>query len=291
MSGLVAAGLRVLPSAGHHPSLPGPRTPCRVGPPAPGGRLLAARLGALPAHLPALCRAPRGGSQPPPCRRAPAHLRPRRPWCRGAWRAICASLASCPTGCSFPYSVCCGATRGRASRSRSQGGIHESGRNVAERHIHDDFLRESFARTHRWQRVSRHVDEPVSTLDDRVVRVLFSTALDAINLYDKPMARNSQIWTDDYQLVLDGPRATPELIARPGIDRGGRHIRLSLRLPADAPGRRELFWHRPLVASAPRRDRGRHAQTRPVGRGRRAAPGRPGRGHRRAVAAPAGASA
>ena len=64
-----------------------------------------------------------------------------------------------------------------------------------------------FVRTHRWQKVLRHQDEvSLVTMGDRVTRVLFSTDPDDIQLYNKPMARNAQIWSRDFRLVLDGPR-------------------------------------------------------------------------------------
>ncbi|MEZ0227795.1 MAG: hypothetical protein ACAI25_04165, partial [Planctomycetota bacterium] len=60
------------------------------------------------------------------------------------------------------------------------------------------------ARPHRWQRIER--DEEVG-LDARVSIALFSTSPDDLGLYNKPMARNAQVWSQRYELVLDGPRA------------------------------------------------------------------------------------
>ena len=65
--------------------------------------------------------------------------------------------------------------------------------------------------------------------------VLFSTAADDLGLYGKPMARNAQVWTHDYQLLLDGPGAMPrELIAAADRVAGRRAVRLPLLLSADA---------------------------------------------------------
>jgi len=50
--------------------------------------------------------------------------------------------------------------------------------------------------------------------DVRLAHVLFSTDPDVVGLYGKPMARNSQIWTDQYKLLLDGPRAGREELRR-----------------------------------------------------------------------------
>ena len=68
------------------------------------------------------------------------------------------------------------------------------------------------------------------------------------------MARNAQIWTRDYALLLDGPRATRDELehAAQVTDEGGR-FGYRFLYPAMRAGERELFWHLPLVAR-PRRD-------------------------------------
>jgi hypothetical protein len=112
------------------------------------------------------------------------------------------------------------------------------------------------ARTHRWQRVAR--DEslvPVGgehgdgAFTDKVTVALFSTNPDDLGLYGKPMARNAQIWTRDYALLLDGPRGTKAEIehAAQVTDEGGR-FGYRFLYPAMRAGERELFWHLPLVA-------------------------------------------
>ena len=58
----------------------------------------------------------------------------------------------------------------------------------------------------RWA-VMLHNPNPDTWLASGSVEAAFN---DAMGLYDKPMARNVQLWTDDYQLLLDGPHATPE---------------------------------------------------------------------------------
>ena len=69
-------------------------------------------------------------------------------------------------------------------------------------------VRNTYVRTHRWARVHRDDDElAVSPKEDRTAHVMFSTAANDLGLYGKPMARNVQIWTRDYELLLDGPRA------------------------------------------------------------------------------------
>jgi hypothetical protein len=111
----------------------------------------------------------------------------------------------------------------------------------------------SIVRTHRWQRVER--DEPTATdcaFADKVSVALFSTAPDDVGLYGKPMARNAQVWTDEYALVLDGPRAE-----RNAIEKAARSLHAEKRFgyrfyyPPMRAGGRELFWHLPLVARLP----------------------------------------
>jgi hypothetical protein len=105
-------------------------------------------------------------------------------------------------------------------------------------------------RTHRWQRAQRDAGiagDGVYT--DDVSRALFSSKPDDLGLYGKPMARNAQIWREDYRLVLDGPSAGPIEIqdAANTVDRGGRFGYRFFYPPLRA-GARELSWHLPLVA-------------------------------------------
>ena len=105
------------------------------------------------------------------------------------------------------------------------------------------------ARTHRWQRVARDAGVPADAFHDRVSTALFSTEPDAIGLYDKPLARNVQIWTEDYRLVLDGPVADREAIARAAREVGaGGRFGYRMYFPPMRAGVRELFWHVPLIA-------------------------------------------
>ena len=105
-------------------------------------------------------------------------------------------------------------------------------------------------RTHRWQRTDRdsgiHGD---GSFTDPLSVALFSTDPETIGLYGKPMARNSQIWTDDFRLLLDGPRADRAAIARAAtaVDAGGR-FGYRMYYPPMRAGVRELFWNLPLVA-------------------------------------------
>ncbi|HEY1556623.1 MAG TPA: M28 family peptidase [Kofleriaceae bacterium] len=117
---------------------------------------------------------------------------------------------------------------------------------------HDPAQRTHIVRTHRWQRVARdagiHGD---GMYTDHVSTALFATTPEAIDLYDKPLARNAQIWSGDYKLLLDGPRAEQAAIARAAgiVDAGGR-FGYRMYYPPMRAGARELFWHVPLVARA-----------------------------------------
>jgi Peptidase family M28 len=110
-------------------------------------------------------------------------------------------------------------------------------------------VRNSFQRTHRWARVHRHEDELVSAKEDRLAHVLFSAAPDDVGLYGKPMARNAQIWTHDFHLLLDGPGASREELreAARKVAEGGL-FGYRFVYPALQIGRHEVYWHRPLVA-------------------------------------------
>ena len=109
-------------------------------------------------------------------------------------------------------------------------------------------------RTHRWERVDKddraaRAETGDGKFTDKVTVALFATDADTLGLYDKPMARNAQIWTSDYQLVLDGPAADRAAITRASevTDRGGR-FGYRFVFPAMRAGARELYWHLPLVA-------------------------------------------
>jgi hypothetical protein len=135
-------------------------------------------------------------------------------------------------------------------RIPQSGWLHEPGSDQKSSEVRPELLVNTYRRTSRWDRVHRHEDDvTLSTLEDKVVRVLFSTTPDALGLYDKPMARNCQIWTEGSQLLLDGPNATPDQIANAAkeINKGG-HFRYRFQFPAMRVGIHEIYWHRPLVA-------------------------------------------
>jgi hypothetical protein len=111
-------------------------------------------------------------------------------------------------------------------------------------------LRNTYKRTHRWQKILRDQDElALIGEESSVVNVLFSTLPDELGLYGKPMARNVQLWTEAGDVLLDGPHASPADIKRAmrtvlaGGVFGYRFV-----FPAMRVGRHEVYWHRPLVA-------------------------------------------
>ncbi len=128
-------------------------------------------------------------------------------------------------------------------------------------------VRNVYRPTHRWARVHRHQDElEVGKGEDHLAHVLFSTAPDDVGLYGKPMARNAQIWTHDYRLVLDGPRADwEEIHLASRALAGGGLFGYRLVFPAMRVGRHAVYWHRPLVAYATSQGEARVLPEAPLG--------------------------
>jgi hypothetical protein len=135
-------------------------------------------------------------------------------------------------------------------RVPQSGWLHEPRRDQAASKIQEDLLLNTYRRTHRWDRVYRYED-PVAKAArvDKMTQVLFSTALDSLGLYDKPMARNCQLWTEDVQLLLDGPNASRKEIdqAATVVVEGGL-FRYRFQFPAMRVGLYEVYWQRPMVA-------------------------------------------
>jgi hypothetical protein len=134
-------------------------------------------------------------------------------------------------------------------RVPQSGWMHEPQGELAPGDLHGP-LRNTFQRTHRWSRVHRYEDElACTTAEDRVAHVLFSTQADDLGLYGKPMARNSQFWTHDFNCLLDGPRAAErDLIATAKRVADGGLFGYRFYYPPMRVGRHGVFWHRPLVA-------------------------------------------
>jgi hypothetical protein len=139
----------------------------------------------------------------------------------------------------------------RGIRVPQSGWMHEPRHDEPAPDNHHGPLRNSYKRTHRWARVHRHENELEAVVkEDKVARVLFSTKLDDLGLYDKPMARNAQVWTHEYALLLDGPHADRKrlLATKQAVDEKGGLFGYRFVFPAMRVGTHEVYWHRPLVA-------------------------------------------
>jgi hypothetical protein len=138
----------------------------------------------------------------------------------------------------------------RGLRILQSGWLHEPRTGMPESEPMQDKLRNTYRRTHRWQRVERYEDDlAVAEEEVRLAQSLFSTDPNVVGLYGKPMARNSQIWTDQYELLLDGPRAGREELKRAAraVAEGGKFGYRFYYWPMRV-GKYEVFWHLPLVS-------------------------------------------
>jgi hypothetical protein len=96
-------------------------------------------------------------------------------------------------------------------RVPQSGWFHELKREGEESHIVDALLLNTYHRTSRWDKVYRNEDAVAASLHiDRITETLFSTELSSLDLYNKPMARNCQVWTENAELLLNGPVAEKE---------------------------------------------------------------------------------
>jgi hypothetical protein len=111
-------------------------------------------------------------------------------------------------------------------------------------------VRNTYKRTHRWDRVLRDQDElALIGREDKLLHVLFSSIPDDMGLYDKPMARNVELWNEHAELLIDGPSATPDHIKRAmHAVQGGGIFGYRFQWPAMRVGKHEVYWHRPLCA-------------------------------------------
>jgi hypothetical protein len=135
-------------------------------------------------------------------------------------------------------------------RVPQSGFIHEPNAATPHAHAHASHIRNTFKRTHRWDKILRDADElALIDKEDKMLRVLFSFLPEDMNLYDKPMARNVQLWTRDGELLLDGPNAGAKELksAMKGTAPGGL-FGYRFVWPPMQVGLHEVYWHRPLVA-------------------------------------------
>ena len=135
-------------------------------------------------------------------------------------------------------------------RVTQSGWLHEPTPGKENHEVNHELVMNHFHRTHRWERVHRHQEElNTDSKLDKMAKVLFSTELEQIGLYDKPLARNSNLWTHDFELLLDGPIATKKEIikAEETILKGGL-FGYRFFYPPMKVGYYQVYWHRPLVA-------------------------------------------
>jgi len=134
-------------------------------------------------------------------------------------------------------------------RVPQSGWMHEPKFPGDKANILEHFIVNTYIRTNRWDRVRRDEDALlVSKEVDPVVQTLFSTNLLSLDLYNKPMARNSQLLQESLELLLDGPRAGRKMIgeAELKVVKGGL-FRYRFYFPPMQAGIYETWWHRPLV--------------------------------------------
>ncbi len=135
-------------------------------------------------------------------------------------------------------------------RVPQSGFLHVAAPGHEQPHPHAGPIRNTYKRTHRWDRILRDQDElALLTREDPLLHVLFSTIPDDMGLYDKPMARNVQLWTMAGDLLLDGPAATAEEIRQAfhTVESGGT-FGYRFQWPAMRVGQHEVYWHRILAA-------------------------------------------
>src|SRR5262245_7260922 len=150
----------------------------------------------------------------------------------------------------------------RGIRVPQSGWLHEPHPGAAEPDHHYGPVRNTYKRTHRWARIQRHEDELCLPGEDRIAHVLFSTDPDDVGLYGKPMARNAQLWTPKFELLLDGPRASSEDIRRAAhalAEEGMFGYRFLF--PAMRVGQHEVYFHRLLAAYQSPKTREPHVMT------------------------------
>lgn len=134
-------------------------------------------------------------------------------------------------------------------RVPQSGWFHEPKRKGELCHVVEELLLNTYHRTSRWDKVNRNEDAVAASLHiDRITETLFSTELGSMDLYNKPMARNCQIWNENGELLIDGPFAERIQIKRASEEvlRGGV-FRYRFMFPAMQVGNYEVYWQRPLA--------------------------------------------
>lgn len=129
------------------------------------------------------------------------------------------------------------------------GWFHEPGTDGKKAEILEELLVHEYIRTSRWDKFNRHEDALLkSTEIDPVVKTLFSAQLVDMDLYNKPMARNCQLFSENMELLLDGPNAAIQDIEHAAVEvlKGGL-FNYRFYFPPMQAGLYELFWHKPVA--------------------------------------------
>ena len=135
-------------------------------------------------------------------------------------------------------------------RVTQSGWLHEPHPGSVKHIVNENIIKDTFHRTHRWERVHRYQSE-LNEVGHKIklIKALFSTEAEAMGLYNKPLASNSQIWNHKFELLLDGPSAkrnkiidVEKVLANGGLF-GYRFFYPPMRM-----GRHDIYLHRPLVA-------------------------------------------
>jgi len=135
-------------------------------------------------------------------------------------------------------------------RVTQSGWLHEPHSGNHDHVINKNIVHDSFHRTHRWERVHRYQDE-LNEIGHKIklIKALFSTEPDAMGLYNKPLACNSQIWSGNFDFLLHGPKAEKrKLIEVEKKLLGGGLFGYRFFYPPMRVGEHNIFLHRPLVA-------------------------------------------
>jgi hypothetical protein len=161
------------------------------------------------------------------------------------------AVESYPFAMQYPILPLVARHDGAGIRIPQSAWLREPRRDGKSLEIAEELVLNHYKRGHRWDRMHRD-DEgalAVTTSLETVTTALFSTALEALDLYNKPMAHNCQIWTPEAEMVLNGFTATRADILRAAQDvLDGGLFRYFFRFPAMRVGRYEVYWQRPLAA-------------------------------------------
>jgi hypothetical protein len=135
-------------------------------------------------------------------------------------------------------------------RVTQSGWLHEPHPDSNNLIMNENLIHDTYHRTHRWERVHRYQDELNEVAHKiRLIKALFSTEPDAMGLYNKPLACNSQLWSHKFEFLLNGPDADRKKImeVEKTVLKGGL-FGYRFFYPPMRVGEHEIYLHRPLVA-------------------------------------------